>query len=209
MVLNKLCVFDFDSTLMDGETIDEIAANVGKKKEIAQITDMAMRGKMDFFDSLTLRAEQLKGVYYKEVVSICQNLPLMNGAKETVNALKKSGYKVVIFSGGFREATKYHGEILGVDGDFSNRFQHKDGLLTGKVGGDMMFDYSKGDMLERIQKLLDVSYENTIVVGDGANDASMFKYAAKKVSFCGKEILKKQANIIIDKKDLRDLIKHI
>ena len=205
----KLCVFDFDSTLMDGETIDEIAVKVGKKDEISKITDLAMAGEMDFFDSLTLRAEQLKGVKYEDVVSICKNLPLMNGAIETVKALKEKGYKVIIFSGGFREATSYHGEILGVDSDFSNRFQHKDGLLTGKVGGDMMFGYSKGDMIQRMQKLLNVSYENTIAVGDGANDASMFEHSAKKVAFCGKEVLRKKANITINEKDLRGLIEYI
>lgn len=207
--MTKLCVFDFDSTLMDGETIDEIAAQVGKKEEIAKITDLAMAGEMDFFDSLTMRAEQLKGVKYEDVVKICEALPLMLGAKETVKALKDRGYQVIIFSGGFREATGHHGKILGVDGDFSNRFQHKEGLLTGKVGGDMMFGYSKGDMLERLQKLLGASYENTIAVGDGANDASMFKYAAKKVAFCGKPVLKEQANIEINEKDLRGLIEHI
>ena len=84
---------------------------------------------------------------------------------------------------------------------------HKDGLLTGKVGGEMMFAYSKGRMLEKIQTLLGVSYENTIVVGDGANDISMFQYAPKKVAFCAKEILKKAANIVIDTKDL-SLIKN-
>ncbi|MCV6607988.1 MAG: phosphoserine phosphatase SerB [Campylobacterales bacterium] len=207
--MNKLCVFDFDSTLMDGETIDEIAAQVGKKEEIGKITDLAMAGEMDFFDSLTMRASKLQGVKYEDVVKICESLPLMPGAVETVKALKEKGYKVIIFSGGFREATSYHGKILGVDGDFSNRFQHKDGILTGKVGGDMMFGYSKGDMIQRIQQLLNVSIENTIACGDGANDASMFPYAAKKVAFCGKPVLREQANITIDEKDLRGLIEYI
>ncbi len=205
----KLAVFDFDSTLMDGETIDEIARSVGKKEEIEKLTNKAMQGEMDFFDSLTIRAEILKGVYYDDVVRICESLPAMEGAFDLVKELKRSGSKVVIFSGGFREATSFLGKKLGVDADFSNRFQVKHGLLTGKVGGDMMFGYSKGDMMQRVQKLLGVSSEETLACGDGANDASMFAYAEKKVAFCAKPILKKQANIVIENRDLREILNHI
>lgn len=205
----KLCVFDFDSTLMDGETIDEIAGTVGKKKEIEELTNSAMQGEMDFFDSLTKRAEILKGVKYDDVIKICESLPPMEGAFDLIEELKKMGSKVIIFSGGFREGTSFLGKKLGVDCDFANRFQVKDGVLTGKVGGDMMFGYSKGDMIQRMQQLLGVSKEETLACGDGANDASMFPYAEKKVAFCGKPVLREQANIKIDKKDLREILNHI
>ena len=133
----------------------------------------------------------------------------MPGAKETITELKKMGYKVVVFSGGFRNATSHAKDILGFDADFSNTLHVKNGVLSGLVGGEMMFDHSKGDMLRRVQELLGITEEDTIAVGDGANDRSMFAHAAKKVAFCAKDILKKEANIIIDTKDLTQLLGEI
>ncbi len=205
----KLCVFDFDSTLMDGETIDFLAEPLGLKDKVAEITEMAMRGELDFFESLVTRVKLLEGLEAKKVDEICHNLPYMPGAKETIAELKTRGYKVVVFSGGFRNATGYAREVLGFDADFSNVLHAKDGYLTGLVGGEMMFDFSKGDMLSRLQKVLGIEPEDTIAVGDGANDRSMFKYAAKRVAFCAKEILKKEANVVIEKKDLRELLNYI
>jgi len=205
----KLCIFDFDSTLMDGETIDFLADALGLKERVSAITQMAMRGEIDFFESLTTRVRLLEGLDAKKVDEICHNLPFMPGAKEIIRELKKRGFKIAVFSGGFRNATSYAKEILKFDVDFSNILHTKNGLLTGLVGGDMMFDFSKGDMLQRLQMLLNVSKEDTIVVGDGANDRSMFKFAKKRVAFCAKDILKKEANIIIDKKDLLELLPHI
>lgn len=198
----KLAVFDFDSTLMDGETLDIIARETNFAKEIAEITAKGMRGEIDFFESLEMRVALLKGVKLETVNEICNNLPIMNGAKETIQELHKKGYKCVCFSGGFKNATVLFADKLNLDGEFANIFHTKNNILTGKVGGEMMFSNSKGDMLVRLQKLLNVSYDDTLAVGDGANDLSMFKYAKKKAAFCAKEVLKKEANIIIEKKDL-------
>ncbi len=205
----KLCVFDFDSTLMDGETIDFFAEPLGLKEKVAAITEKAMQGEMDFFESLTERVGLLEGLEFSKVEEICRNLPFMPGAKETIAALKKSGATVVCFSGGFRTATTYGKEILGYDADFSNVLHHKNGKLSGLVGGDMMFDFSKGDMIQRLQNILGVSEEETLVVGDGANDRSMFAHAGTRVAFCAKEILKKEANIIIETKDLTQILDKI
>ena len=205
----KLAVFDFDSTLMDGETIDEFAKELGLKEKVASITEMAMAGELDFFESLIMRVKLLEGLEEKKVIEIAHSLPYMLGAKETITEMKKMGYKVVCFSGGFRVATSYAKDILGFDADFSNVLHAKNGKLTGLVGGDMMFNYSKGDMLVRLQNILGVSKENTFVCGDGANDLSMFKYADIKVAFCAKEVLKKEANIIIENKDLREILTKI
>ncbi|WP_198306077.1 phosphoserine phosphatase SerB [Arcobacter vandammei] len=205
----KLAVFDFDSTLMDGETIDILAAEFGLGDEVKKITDEAMSGRLDFFESLIQRVALLKGMEYKKVIDICANLPLMPGSKEIVSELKKMDYKVVCFSGGFRVGTSPAKEKLGLDADFSNILHEKNGVLTGLVGGDMMFGYSKGDMIRRLQGLLGVSRSNTLVCGDGANDLSMFAEADTRVAFCAKEVLKKEANIIIDKKDLTEILKHI
>ncbi len=202
----KLAVFDFDSTLMDGETIDFFAEALGIGDQVRAITEQAMQGELDFFESLQQRVGLLKGLDYGVVEKICHTLPYMNGARETIAQLKKRDIKVVCFSGGFRTATSYAQTILGYDADFSNILHVKEGKLTGLVGGDMMFDTSKGDMLRRLQGLFGVSEEETLVVGDGANDRSMFAHAGTRVAFCAKEILKKEANIVIETKDLTQII---
>ena len=205
----KLCVFDFDSTLMDGETIDFFAEALGIKEQVAAITERAMNGELDFFESLQERVGLLKGLEYSKVEEISHSLPYMPGARETIAELKKAGMTVVCFSGGFRTATAYAKDILGYDADFSNALHHKDGRLTGLVGGDMMFNWSKGDMLVRLQNILGITAEETMVCGDGANDLSMFPYARTRVAFCAKEVLKKEANIIIEKKDLTEILGRI
>jgi phosphoserine phosphatase len=201
----RLAVFDFDSTLMDGETIDFLAAELGLEREVAAITEQAMQGRVDFFKSLQARVALLEGLQMQKVDEICHSLPLMPGAKETVAELKKRDIRVVCFSGGFRNATSHAAGILGLDADFSNILHEDEGILTGKVGGEMMFSDSKGQMLERLQSLLRIKPEETLVVGDGANDLSMFEYAATRVAFCAKDILKKAATHIVDKKDLRHI----
>jgi phosphoserine phosphatase len=202
----RLCVFDFDSTLMDGETIDFFAEALGIGAKVSAITERAMNGEIDFFESLQARVKLLKGLDVETVEKISRNLPYMPGAQETIAALKEAGVTVVCFSGGFRSATDYAKGVLGFDADFSNALHTKAGKLTGEVGGDMMFNWSKGDMLVRLQSLLKVTPEETMVVGDGANDLSMFKYAGTRVAFCAKDVLKKEADIIIDTKDLREIL---
>ncbi|WP_024786844.1 MULTISPECIES: phosphoserine phosphatase SerB [unclassified Lebetimonas] len=205
----KLAVFDFDSTLMDGETIDFLAEPLGLKDKVAAITEMAMKGELDFFESLVMRVKLLEGLEELKVNEICHNLPFMPGAEETIKALKKDDIIIVVFSGGFRNATSYAKKVLGFDADFSNTLHSKNGILTGLVGGEMMFSHSKGEILKRIQNILGVSSDETMVVGDGANDLSMFKYAKTKIAFCAKEILKKEANIIIEEKDLTKILEFI
>ena len=205
----KLAVFDFDSTLMDGETIDFLAQETGIGKEVSEITAKAMAGELDFFESLTKRVRLLKGLSAKKADEICHSLPYMPGAKELIKELKAKDMKVVVFSGGFRNATSYAKDILGFDADFSNVLHVRDGKLSGEVGGDMMFGFSKGDMLQRLQNLLGISKEETMSVGDGANDLSMFEYSKIKVAFCAKEVLKKEATVSIDEKDLTKILEKI
>ncbi|MBD3806686.1 MAG: phosphoserine phosphatase SerB [Sulfuricurvum sp.] len=205
----KLAVFDFDSTLMDGETIDFFAQALGIGEQVSAITERAMNGELDFFESLQQRVGLLKGLEFSKVEEICHNLPYMQGAAETIAELKKRGVKVVCFSGGFRTATGYAKNILGYDADFSNILHSKEGKLTGLVGGEMMFNTSKGDMLQRLQALLGITKEETMVVGDGANDLSMFAHAGRRVAFCAKEVLKKEANVIVDTKDLTQIIEKV
>lgn len=205
----KLAVFDFDSTLMDGETLEFFASEIGIRDKVKEITDRAMRGELDFFESLTERVSFLKGLPVSKIDEICTKLPLMNGADKVISGLKEKGYKVVCFSGGFKNATIPFCKKLGIDGEFSNILHSKEGFLTGFVGGEMMFNDSKGQMLSRLQNLLNISVEDTLAVGDGANDLSMFKYAGKRVAFCAKPILKEHANIIIEEKDLSKILNYV
>ena len=205
----KLAVFDFDSTLMDGETIEFLAKETGCEDKVKEITAKAMQGELDFFESLQERVALLKGLSIKRVNKICAELPVMNGAFEAVRGLKETGCKVICFSGGFKNATIPFAQKLGLDGEFSNILHVKDEILTGFVGGEMMFNDSKGQMLLRLQKILGITPSNTIVTGDGANDLSMFKYSDYKVAFCAKPVLEKEANIIIKEKNLSKILEYI
>lgn len=202
----KLAVFDFDSTLMDGETIDFLAAPLGLEKAVAEITERAMAGELDFFKSLVARVALIEGLEEEKVNAICADLPMMPGAFETVKGLKERGYTVICFSGGFRNATAPAAKALGLAADFSNFLHSEGGILTGQVGGEMMYSDAKGDMIIRMQKLLGVNREDTLVVGDGANDLSMFAHADTRVAFCAKPILKEAATHCVDTKDLREIL---
>ena len=205
----KLAVFDFDSTLMDGETIDFFAEALGLKEQVAAITKRAMAGELDFFESLVERVALLEGLPVTKVKEICHHLPMMPKAKETVAALKQRGYTVVCFSGGFRSATKPACEKLGIDADFANFLHEEKGVLTGKVGGEMMHSDAKGQMLVRLQKLLSISSDETVVVGDGANDLSMFKHAKVRIAFCANAVLKKEATAVVEEKELSKILAHV
>lgn len=202
----KLAVFDFDSTLMDGETIEFLAKECNIQEQITTITTAAMEGKLDFFESLIQRVALLKGLSEEKVNYICKNLPYMPGAQKTIEELKKAGYMTICFSGGFKSATIPAKDVLGYDVEFSNILHFKDSKMTGLLGGEMMFSTSKGHMLQKLQSILNVTPENTMAVGDGANDLSMFKYAGTRVAFCAKEILKKEANIVVVDKDLTKIL---
>lgn len=205
----KLAVFDFDSTLMEGETLEFIAREYNIEPLMRQITTDAMEGRIDFFESLTKRVMLLKGAKESKIIEICENLPYTKGAKETINELHKIGYKVVCFSGGYETATIPAQKVLAYDAQFSNILHFKNGEMTGFVGGEMMFSDSKGKMLKRLQNLFDIKEEDTIVVGDGANDLSMFKYAHKRVAFCAKPILKEHATIVIENKNLTEILNYL
>lgn len=198
----KLCIFDFDSTLMNGESIDILAQAYGAGAKVSQITQKAMNNELDFFESLCARVALLKGMPYKEVLHICENLPLMPGALELINYLKAKNIRVLVFSGGFYEGINPAQKKLGFHSSFANYLHHKNGILSGLVGGEMMLQDSKGLMLVKLRALLKLAKEEIACVGDGANDIAMFKEAGLSIAFCAKEALKKEAQICVDEKDL-------
>ncbi len=202
----KLAVLDFDSTLMDGETIDFLAKPMGVEKEVSAITEEAMQGNLDFFDSLLQRVALLKGLDEAKAMKIFHSLPYMPGAAELISGLREKNIRVIVFSGGFRPATSKAREDLGFDADFSNILHVREGKLSGLVGGDMMFSDSKGDMMQRLQGLLNISCEETLAVGDGANDLSMFAHAGTRIAFCAKPALKEQATHEVNNKDLTEVL---
>ncbi|WP_286005819.1 phosphoserine phosphatase SerB [Campylobacter avium] len=206
----KLCVFDFDSTLMDGESIDILASKYGVFDEVSKITTRAMNGELDFFESLSKRVSLLKGMPYELVLQTCKSFPLMKGAKEIISYLKSKNIIVAVFSGGFHEGVDEAQKVLNFDIAFANYLHQKDGFLSGLVGGEMMFSNSKGVMLKRLKELLRLKDEEVACVGDGANDISMFEQSSLKIAFCAKEILRQNASFCVDEKDLskiKDIIK--
>ncbi|MCX2682624.1 phosphoserine phosphatase SerB [Campylobacter sp. MIT 21-1685] len=205
----KLCIFDFDSTLMNGETIDFLAAAYGVGEKSASITTRAMNGELDFFESLCERVSLLKGMSYTQVLQIGKELPLMNGAYELVEFLHSKNILIVIFSGGFHEGIDPAMEKLGIKLGFANYLHNKNNAVSGLVGGEMMFLSSKGLMLQRLKNFLKIKTEEVMCVGDGANDISMFKESGLKIAFCAKEILKANASYCVEKKDLKELIEFI
>jgi len=205
----KLIVFDFDNTLMNWETIEYLAKEIGCLEEVSKITKEAMSWKIDFFSSLNKRVELLKGLKITKVDEICYNLPMNKWYENVLKELKKKWYLIACFSWWFRNATKKLLKLWLIDIDFANILHVQNGFLTWKVWWEMMFDDSKWSVLKRLQWLLNISINDTIVVWDWANDLSMFKYANLKIAFCANEILKKEANVLIEDKDLNNILKYI
>ena len=205
----RLCAFDFDSTLMDGETIDLLAKAYGVGDEVAKITHRAMSGELDFFESLSERVRLLKGMPCELVEQVCENLPLMKGANELISYLKSRKIHTLVMSGGFHEGIDKAQKKLGFDLGFANFLHAKNGVLTGLVGGEIMQGDSKGVLLARIRGFLRLSKADIMCVGDGANDLAMFAESGLKIAFCAKPILRANADVCIDSKDLSLIIKEL
>uniref|UniRef100_A9A763 phosphoserine phosphatase n=1 Tax=Methanococcus maripaludis (strain C6 / ATCC BAA-1332) TaxID=444158 RepID=A9A763_METM6 len=207
--VKKLILFDLDSTLADCEVIDEIAKFAGVESEIKKITEEAMKGKINFEESLKRRVKFLKGLSVEKLDEFAENIPIMNGAPELIGELKKQGYVTALVSGGFDFGAEHVKKVLGLDYAYSNTLLSENGILTGEVIGPVMSETAKGDILEEIAANENIALENTVVVGDGANDISMFERAGLGIAFCAKEILRSKADICIDKKDLKEILNYL
>ncbi|MFC3848332.1 phosphoserine phosphatase SerB [Helicobacter baculiformis] len=203
----KLAVFDFDSTLVDAETLEILGEVYGVGEEAKSSTMQAMEGKSDFYESLISRVALLKGMDFGVAKAVCEDLPLHKGAQEVVQGLQRRGYKVVCFSGGFKLATAFFKDKLGLDADFSNTLHTREGVLEGRVSGPMMRGDSKFELLSSLQQLLGVRH--TIVVGDGANDVCMFGLADVSIAFNAKEIVRQKASIVAQSLDLREILEYV
>ena len=204
-LLIKLIAFDLDNVLIDGEAIDEIGNITGIQKEIAEITENAMEGKIDFETAIKERVALLKGTSVDDIEEVIQNIPLMEGAEETIKELKRRGYKIATISGSFEVIASRLKNELGLDYVFSNALHEKDGVLTGEVSGPLV-DGSKADVLKDLMKMEKISADECAAVGDGANDVSMLEVAELGIAFNAKPVLIEIADIVIEKKDLRELL---
>ena len=202
-----LVVFDFDSTLLNGESIDILAKKHNVESAVSYITHEAMEGKIDFFEALNKRVSLLEGMPLSLVESCIKSDFILNkGTIECVRKLRERGHVVVCFSGGFRIVVDFFKDTLGLNGIFANELHHKNSKLTGRVGGCMMFLDSKGIMMQNLQGILGYDKSECVAIGDGANDLSMFAHADTRIAFCAKDILKQSATHHIDTKDLTQVL---
>jgi len=205
--LIKLIAFDLDNVLLDGEAIDEIGKLVGVENEISALTEQAMEGDLDFETSLKKRVSLLKGASLDDVKKVVDNIPLMEGAEETIKELKRRGYKIATITGNVEIVALRLKNELNLDYAFCNILHEKDGILTGEVSGPLLVEGSKADILQELLDTEKLTAEECAAVGDGANDISMLKKAGLGVAFNAKPVVKEIADVIIDgKKDLRELL---
>jgi phosphoserine phosphatase len=204
--LIKLIAFDLDNVLIDGEVIDEMAKVKGVEAKISEITRQAMEGELDFETALKQRVSLLKGASVEEIKKVMNEIPLMKGANETIIHLKKKDYKIATITGSFETIAQRMKDELDFDYTFSNSLSEENGFLTGEVTGPLVKG-SKSEILKKIMKIEKISASECAAVGDGANDISMLEEAGLGVAFNAKPVLKEIADIVVEKKDLRELIK--
>ncbi len=189
----RLVVFDMDSTLIEAEVIDELAKEAGVGEQVAEITESAMRGELDFSQSFRKRVGLLKGLPETVLENVCQRLELTEGAEKLISTLRKLGYKTAILSGGFTYFAKHLQRKLGIDYIYANELDIKDGYVTGEVTGIIVDGARKAELLHEIAEREGVQLQQVIAVGDGANDLPMLSAAGLGVAFRAKPLVKESA----------------
>ena len=201
-----LLVMDMDSTAIQIECIDEIAKLAGVGELVSAITESAMRGELDFEQSLRRRVGTLKGAPESILQQVRENLPLMPGLVETIQTLQKYGWKTAIASGGFTYFADYLKNLLQLDFAASNQFDIEDGKLTGLVKGDVVDAQYKAKTLQHLLEKYGIDSQYSIAIGDGANDLAMMNVARLGVAFHAKPKVQQQAQIVINFADLTALL---
>ena len=201
-----LLVMDMDSTAIQIECIDEIAKLAGVGELVSAITESAMRGELDFEQSLRRRVGTLKGAPESILQQVRENLPLMPGLVETIQTLQKYGWKTAIASGGFTYFADYLKALLQLDFAASNQFDIEDGKLTGLVKGDVVDAQYKAKTLQRLLEKYGIDSQYSIAIGDGANDLAMMNVAGLGVAFHAKPKVQQQAQIVVNFADLTALL---
>ncbi|MFI5955174.1 phosphoserine phosphatase SerB [Cryptosporangium sp. NPDC051539] len=194
----RLVVFDVDSTLITGEVIEMLAAHAGREAEVAAVTAAAMRGELDFADSLRHRVAALEGLDALVFEKVRAEVTLTPGARTLVRTLKHLGYRCGIVSGGFTQVTDHLVDLLGLDFAAANTLEVVDGVLTGRVIGEIVDRPGKATALRRFADAAGVSMAQTVAVGDGANDIDMIAAAGLGIAFNAKPALREVADTALN-----------
>jgi phosphoserine phosphatase len=189
----RLVAFDMDSTLIEAEVIDELAIEAGVGDQVIAITESAMRGEIDFNESFIRRVALLKGLDESVLEQVANRLPITEGAERLVSTLKKLGYKTAILSGGFQYFGRFLQKKLGIDYVYANELEIVNGKVTGNVTGTIVNGERKAFLLQQIANKESISLEQTIAVGDGANDLPMLSKAGLGIAFRAKPLVRENA----------------
>ena len=190
----RLIVFDVDSTLVQGEVIEMLAARAGAQEQVARITAAAMRGEIDFTESLHRRVSTLAGLPEEVIQEVAEELELTPGARTTIRTLRRLGFHCGVVSGGFRQVIDGLAHELELDFVAANTLEVVDGVLTGRVIGDVVDRAAKATALQRFAAQAGVPLEQTVAVGDGANDIDMLTAAGLGIAFNAKPALRDVAD---------------
>ena len=189
----RLVVFDMDSTLIRSEVIDELATEAGVGEQVADITEQAMRGELDFNESFRARVALLKGLDEGALERVRERIQLTEGAERLVSTLRALGYRTAILSGGFTWFGQWLQQLLGIDYVHANELEIENGQVTGRVVGQIVNGQRKADLLKDIATQEGISLEQVIAVGDGANDLPMLGEAGLGIAFRAKPLVKQNA----------------
>ena len=194
----RLVVMDVDSTLIQDEVIELLASHAGREAEVAAVTAAAMRGELDFADSLRERVAALEGLPVSVLEDVRAAVQFTPGARTLVRTLKRLGFTVAIVSGGFIEIVEDLARELGIDHAHANRLEVRDGILTGRLVGDIVDRAGKADALRRFAAEAGLPLSRTVAIGDGANDLDMLQAAGLGVAFNAKPVVREQADTAVN-----------
>ncbi len=194
----RLICFDCDSTLIQGEVIEMLAAHAGKEAEVAAVTERAMRGELDFAASLHERVKTLAGLPATVIDEVAEQIELTPGARTTIRTLKRLGFRTALVSGGFEQVIDGLADDLGIDYMRANTLEIVDGKLTGRVLGEVVDRQAKARYLAQFAEESGLTLQNTVAVGDGANDIDMLSVAGLGIAFNAKPALREIADMSVN-----------